>query len=260
MKHSFKLEDNMDKNKKVKTDYSLFLMIFFILVAVICISVYFVMKHGKSDSKKYVNKIDENKGYVYTSERIKNEKSESGSIVYDKIPAINLQGSKYKQINNEIKNKYQEVIKNDPYFYEYHYNQSKNILSLVVKYSYYPQETIYPVTYFNTYNIDLVSGNILTDAQLLEMYDVTEKQLQTYLEAKFKKYYMDIVNNGYYTKKECNYSCFIKNRGISTNYLENISFYVDDGKLTLFKYYYRDSVYNEVEFFTDDTYQFLIKK
>lgn len=129
-----------------------------------------------------------------------------------------------------------------------------------MKYIDYPNQSVNPIIHFDTYNIDLESGNILTDQDLLDIYQVSKKQVKVYLEAKFKKYYTDIVKNGYYTKKQCNYDCFLKNRGISKNYLEDISFYVEDGKLTLFKYYYRDSIYHEIEFFIDDSYQFLIKE
>lgn len=259
MGHSFKLEDNIKNNKKARMDYSLILMIFFILVAISCVIIYFVMANQKINT--YIKKQDINKEYIYTQKKSENKNSESGIIEYDQVPAINLKGAKYRQLNNQILNNYQELVKANHYiYYGYQFDQSKNILSLVIKYIDYPKQTIHPIFYFDTYHIDLESGNILTDQDLLEKYKVSKKQVRVYLEAKFKKYYTDIVKNGYYTKKQCSYDCFLKNRGISKDYLENISFYVEDGKLTLFKYYYRDSIYNEIEFFTDDSYQFLIKE
>lgn len=259
MRHSFKLENNIQKSRKTRVDYSLILMVFFIIMAIICLIVYFIMEN--QSSKNYIDKMDIDKDYIYTLKKVKNENSESETVIYDKIPSINLAGGKYQQINNEILNQYNELVKSNNYiYYGYQFNQSKNILSLVVQYTYYPVQTVYPIIHFDTYNIDLESGKILTDQELLKIYHVSKKQLKVYMEAKFKKFYTDIVSSGYYTKKQCDYDCFLKNRGLSKNYLENISFYVEAGKLTLFKYYYRDSVYHEIEFFTDDSYQFLIKE
>lgn len=258
MRHSFRLEDNND-SKKTRMDYSLILMVFFILMAVVCLIIYLVMKSQSSDNT--IQKQDTSKSYVYTSKKIENENSESATTEYDKIPAINLKGKKYQQINNEILDNYNHLVKSSNHIhYGYQFNQSKNILSLMVNYTYYPAQVIYPIIHFDTYNIDLKSGKVLTDQELLKIYNVSEKQIQVYMEAKFKKYYSDIVKSGYYTKKQCNYDCFLKNRGISNDYLAETSFYVEDGKLTLFKYYYRDSVYNEIEFFKDDSYQFLIRE
>lgn len=258
MRHSFRLEDNKNK-KQTRMDYSLILMVFFILMAITCLIIYLVM--ANQSSNHMIDKRDNSKDYVYTAKKIVNENSESATIEYDKVPAINLKGKKYQQINNEILSQYHNLSKSNNYiYYGYQFNQSKNILSLKITYIYYPAQVIYPITHFDTYHVDLKSGKILTDQQLLEMYDVSEKQIQIYLEAKFKKYYSDLIKGGYYTKKECNYDCFLKNRGISKDYLKETSLYVEDGKLTLFKYYYRDSVYHEIEYFEDDSYQFLIRE
>lgn len=258
MRHSFRLEDNKN-NKKTRMDYSLILMVFFILMAIVCLVLYFVMVNQSSDHM--VQKLDTSKAYIYTVKKTENKNSESEEAVYDKVPSINLKGKKYQQLNNKILNQYSSLVKSNNYiYYGYQFDQSKNILSLLVTYTYYPDQVVYPITNFDTYHIDLKSGKILTDQELLEMYHVSEKQIQVYLESKFKKYYSDLVHGGYYTKKQCNYDCFLKNRGISKDYLEATSLYVDDGKLTLFKYYYKDSVYHEIEFFKDDSYQFLIRE
>lgn len=260
MRHSFKLEDNVDKNKKAKTDYSLVFMIFFILVAVICIVVYFVINHSSTNSNKYIEKVDEDKAYVYTSKKIENTNNESDEVSYDKIPSINLEGQKYTQINNEIMNKYNEVIKDKVHIYDYNYNQSENILSLVVKYSYYSKDSQYPITYFDTYNIDLKNDKVLSDEEIVDLFNITKEQVNTYLKSKFVNYYNELIQYEYFKKSECNYQCFLNNRGITTDYTKDVHYYVEDGRLTLFKFYHRDSKYDEAQYFQDTTYQFLIKK
>ncbi len=256
MSHSFKLEDNIKNKSQKKFDYSLILMIFFILVSITCIIIYFYLNNRQN----YQEKLIKDKDYIYTAHRYKNSYTESDSEVYDEIPSINLVGDTYKILNQEIEDKYLDIKTHIPYLYQYEYSQSKNILSLAIKYSYYENDSLYPTTYFDTYNIDLETGKILTDNDLLKLYNISKKQIEVYLEAKFRGYYDEIVKSGYYTESECSYPCFLKNRGISTNYLDNISFYVDDGNLTLFKYYYKDSDYDEGGYFKDYSYKFLIKK
>ncbi len=258
MAHSFKLENNLKKNKK--KDNSLLYTIIFSVIAVISIVMYFIINSDKGQDS-YIAKADASKDYVYTIKTVQNMHNESDEVGYDKVPSINLKGTQYDDINNEIMTQYEKLEAEGNYiYYQYQFNQSDDILSLVIKYMYYPIESIYPIINFTTYNIDLVTGEVLDDESLLKRYNVTSDQIKVYLKSTFQGYYDDIIKNNLYTKKECNYDCFLKNRGITTNYLEDISFYVDDGKLTLFKYFYRDSDYNEATYFEEPTYQFLIKK
>ena len=263
MRHSFKLEDNVDKNKKAKTDYSLVFMIFFILVAVICIVVYFVINHSSTNSKKYIEKVDEDKAYVYTSKKIENTNNESDEVSYDKIPSINLEGQKYTQINNEIVNQYNKVVEQGIHNYEYDFNVSNHILSLIIKSTYYVnqnQENMQIKTFFNTYNIDLKNDKVLSNEEILDLFNISEEQVNTYLKSKFVSYYNELIQYEYFKKSECNYQCFLNNRGITTDYTKDVHYYVEDGKLTLFKFYHIDSEYDEAQYFQDTTYQFLIKK
>lgn len=260
MSHSFKLENNVRKNnKKKKSDYSLILMLIFLLIAFGCLIIYFVMNN--SSKTNMVEKKDQNKDYVYTYKKIKNTSNESDEVIYDKIPTINLDGVKYSKINKEIIDNYNKIITKSTHKYEYEFSYSKNILSLVIKSTYPNQDNdLYIKTYFNTYNIDLKNDKILSNDEILKIFNVDENKIKIYLNSKFTSYYEDLVKYKYFTKNECNYDCFLNNRGISKNYLDDINYYVDNGKLVLFKFYYRDSKYDEAQYFKDTTYSFLIKK
>ncbi len=253
MAHSFNLKDNL--NKKNKIDYSLIMMIVFIFIAVVCMIIYFIMSN--QNNNKYIEKTNENKNYVFSAKKEKNTYQDG---THFRAPEINLKGEKYTKINKEISSLYKTIIKNVDSSFDYQYNVSKDILSLVVRYSYYPNTSDKQIIYFKTYNIDLKNDKILKNSEILNMYNLTSKKIETFMEAKFKSYYTDLINQKYYTKKECDYECFLNNRGITKKYLNNISYYIDDGSLTLFKYYYRYSSYEEELYFTDDSFQFLIKK
>ena len=68
-----------------------------------------------------------------------------------------------------------------------------------------------------------------------------------------------MVNQNYFSQEECNYDCFLKYRNVS-NYLDNVNYYVKDGKLYVYKPFVIYSIYDEEEYFTEDSYKFLIAK
>ena len=243
------------KEKKNNTDYTLLIMIFFILVAVISFVIYGVM-NVKTNTK--TNKTQEEKSkYVYTVSKVENKTQED---TYDKIPAINLDSNEIDDLNKEIIDDYKKISKYSEYDYSYKTSENDEILSLVIISTYAPEEGTYPITFFKTYNIDLEDKTLISNEDLLNRYNVTTEKLKMFIESKFQKYYNDLVKKGYYTKNECDYNCFIENRGMTDNYLDGVSLYVDKSSLTMFKFFYKESDYGEEEYFDDIDYQIVIKK
>ena len=244
------------KNNKDKTDYSFFIMIFFIVLFVVAIVLFFVLNETPK-TEKYISKIDSSKDYVYT---VKKEKNETQEATYNKVPAFNIGGSSIEKINKKINSDYEDIKKYVEYEYSYKFNQSDNLLSLLITYTYLPKEATYPVTSYKSYNIDLEQGLILSNSDLLKMYDVTKAQLTSFIENKFKTYYNDLIEKKVYSESTCNYTCFLNNRGISSNYLRGVSLYVDNGELTVYKFYYKLSDYEgEESYFDDISYQISVK-
>ncbi len=258
MGHSFKLSKNLDANKNKRMDYSLILMIVFIIVAIASMIICFVMLN-KKEEVAYIDKKNAKKDYVYT---VKKEVNITSDGEKNSIPAINISNSKIDTINSKILTNYSNVSNSGEYTYNYDYsiNDQKNILSLAVKYSYMPEGITKMITYCDTYNVDLVTGDVITDDELLEKYDITKSKLKQFVQAKFEDYYRQLVKKKYYTEKECDYNCFLKNRGLNTNYLNGTSLYVKDNSLILFKYFFTVSKYHEEEFFKDNNYELVVKK
>lgn len=205
---------------------------------------------------KNISKIDISKDYVYSNEIYGTD--EDG---YIEVPKINLKGEKIDRINKLIKDNYDSISRLEEYDYNYEYSISKNILALKIEYAYFEDNNLYEATRsFQTIHIDLKNGNILSDDDILKMYNINKEYINSYLETKFNTYYNDLVEGKFYTKEECNYECFLNNRGITTNYSDNVSYYIQDGVLTLFKFYYSASDYLEQQYFNDENYQFIIKE
>ena len=73
------------------------------------------------------------------------------------------------------------------------------------------------------------------------------------IEYNLKDYYNNLVKNKKINKSECNYNCFLNNRGINKNYIDNIVYYIRDGKLIVFKpitfipLYEEEKIIDEIE-------------
>ena len=149
MAHSFKLSKNLDSKKNKKMDYSLILMIVFILIAILSMVICFIMLN-KKEEVIYIDKKNAKKDYVYT---IKKDVNQTADNIINEIPTININNSKIETINNKILTNYNNVSSlpdEYEYGYEYSVNDKKHILSLIVKYSYIPEKVNKMVTYFDT--------------------------------------------------------------------------------------------------------------
>ena len=254
MKDSFKLEDTYGKKKKANNNF----LIYFLIGIIIISFIGYIIFNNVISSINYISKKDENKEYVYMVEHQSNMHEEG---IVDKIPVINLDLETIDELNNSIMNNYLEVSKKGEYDYSYEYSKSENILALKITYAYFQSNTsMYPMRYFETFNIDLKTGKILTDDEILKKYNLSKERVNIFIGSKFKGFYNDLVDAKYYTEQECNYKCFLKNRGISDNYLNGVSYYIEDGSLTAFKYFYTYSDYNEEEYFKNENYQFIVKE
>lgn len=253
--------------KKKKTDYSLILMFLFIFISIGCTIISIVMIYNRH-KVVYIEKKNDQKEYIYT---YKNIKSSDHKETYS-IPIVNLKGSSIEKINQEIQNLFDKISKNTNYTYEYEFSQSDEILSLAIIYSYSNLESLETSTevkedlsrkyYFKTYNIDLIEGKLITDYNLYNRFNINEDDIKTVLESQFHEIYQKIVQDSppLYTKDVCDYNCFLEKRGITTDYILDTSLYVEDHQLKVFKFYQKDSEYNDSKYFKDLTYKFVVKE
>lgn len=259
MNHSFRL--NKNGGNRPKTDNSLIIMIVFISISIVSLIIFFTNQSSnsidKQTNKELISVKDNSHDYIYT---VLEEENETEEDTLNEVPAINLDGEKYELINEEILEQYESVKSKIEYDYLYQYNVSGNILSLLITASYIPKEGNYPVTSFKSYNIDLENGSVLSNKKLLEKFDLTEKNLNSFISGKFNYHYRKLITDGYYTEEECSYECFLNNRGITVDYLAGISLYVDDSKLMVYKFYYKESDYSEEEYFENVPYGILVKE
>lgn len=260
MSDSFKIEDNYRKKKisnktgnRKKTRLIPIISCGIILIFLITAIVIYIKY---SINKVNVVKKDSNESYVYTALTEINPGEDEDD--YDEIPAFNLVGSEYDKINAAIVENYKSVSSKEDYDYVYKTNVSGNTLSLLISYAYFDGNDVN--RYFESIVVDLNKNKILTKTDILKRFKVNEKQINTYLESKFRSIYTDIIKHGYYTSRECDYTCFLNNRRITNNYIDGVVYTIEDNSLIAYKYFDFKSDYAEQDYFLESDYRFIIKK
>lgn len=150
-------------------------------------------------TKKYNKPTDNELVYTYLKAEIKDEWSEEWSNASDKIyedgvifkyefniPQININSNDVKQINKEILDKYETILANvyenqyidfsaEALDYEYYIND--DVLSLVL--NVYTEGG--PIFGSEIYNVDIGTGEKVTNAGLIECMNITETEFENKL-------------------------------------------------------------------------------
>lgn len=218
------------------------------VASIILLLIYFRYKNSTIDYKNL--KLDEDKYLVYT------KYNDTSSKYTKEIPFINMKSEVIKEVNKDIKIFSNNFIDLENSALSYEYDINGIILSVVLKAV--NNETEYaPEVYFRTYNINLETQEVLADVALLNYFDITEDVVEEKIKNRFEELYANIVDEGYFEIEECNYKCFMKWRNVES-YLEDVNYYVKDGKLIVFKPFIFYSIFGEENYFKDSDFEFEI--
>ena len=209
--------------KKKKTMTSFFA---FVAVAVIVIIGYFIYRK-QSENYNYL-KVDSSKNLVYTSAKIQH------GTYYQFIPYLNIKGDIGIYLNSDI----QDFVKNfdqDHVGISYESDLNGKVLSLVIvveDHSFVESATILN---YRSYNIHLGNQEVLSDDVLLSYFDLSKNDVELLMNQKLNGLYQQTLQEGL-IDRTCNYQCFLKTRNF-TNGIEDVYYFVRDGKLIAFKPY-----------------------
>lgn len=219
---------------------------FLILVLFIVIGL-IIYNYATKDNVFSKYKVEKKKNIVYP--------------IYQKgkvsVPHINVKGKSVDEINKIIVDKANDfLVDNNTITYSFEINGK--ILSLAIQYIDFSREKdYYPIINYDVYNINFYTSQVLKDNDMLALYNLTEDSVKPIVEAKFKEYYVqerkeNILND------ECEYDCFLHQRGIKNNdYLEGSYYYIKNADLYVLKPFKIYSAFNEENFFS--TNDFLIQ-
>ena len=186
-------------------------------------------------------KVYDNKELVYTYKLYLPDKLPADintSEVSSEVPFINLNYDSITSINNEIKNKYNElkddniiteqVININSLKYKYYIND--NILSLIIEYKNYDYTDDEIQYNYDIYNININDGKVLADNDLITKKNYTFDEVRDNIIKKINNEYEtlgydDYKNTEFYKKtmkliNESNLNLYINSDG-------NLSLYID---------------------------------
>ena len=234
--------NKMDNSKKIPIVIG--------VVAVLIIIIVLFSIFGNKGSNYDSIKENEKKSFVYT------KSSSENKPFYTEIPYVNI---KDIGINEDIDSFYSDFIDNERVILSYDYNINGKVLSLVLKAVDYDNNDDVPKIYFKSYNINLQDKLLLSDDDVLGLYEVSIDDVNTKIEKKFKKWYKDIVKNGYIDEDECDYECFLEYREVE-NYMDDVVYSIEKGKLIAYKSFNVYSVLGEESYFKEKDFKFVISK
>lgn len=236
--------ERMDNSKKIPIAIGISIGIIIFMV------VFYLLVYNRS---KYADiKVDNTKGLVYTVDS-------SNNLLYRiEVPYVNINSSFGKSINEEINSYVADYTNKGNVKLTYKYSINGDVLSIIIKTTDYGVETI-PLIYFKSYNINLNDQVLLGDEDLLAIYGISSEEVESIIEKKFEYWYGKVKEKGYVVEQECDYECFLKYRDVD-DYMDNVVYYIDKGKLVAFKPFVFYSIFGEEEFFKEKDYEFILSK
>ncbi len=235
-----KVNTKVKRKNKFKFDFKFVFIIIILLVVIV-----FLLIYNLTDMKYRDNIFDE---IIYTSHVIE------GDEVVSYIPFINVDGVSF--VNDEIVDIGNEILQNKKNLVNYDYFIEDNILSVLLKTVNLDDD--YPVIKYYNYNIDLEKSKVISNEDLLEMFYLDEDDVSAILETSFEEFYDEEIEEGFLEGNLCDYNCFLELRGIN-DYLDDISYFINDNHLYAYRTFNIYSVFQEEEFFEDDDFIFFIK-
>lgn len=210
------------KKKKYKNYFYLTIILLILLIGY---GIYVIQNNNKNVI------IDSSKDIVFTVYKSTSYKQE--------VPNINI-----KKLNNNINNEINKLV--EPYLekenvsIEYKYNINGNILSLIIIISETKDESA-PNLYFKTYNINLKKLKVLSDKEVLNLFDTNKSKITKGINEIFTNYYNEELE--YNIISNMTYQEYLKMRKLD-NINDKLYFYISNNNLEVFVQY---NIFSEIE-------------
>ena len=244
----FNVSDAETKKIKNKPTWFLFFIIILVIVIIVCFSSFFLFPKEFNYHDLLKNK---DKKIVYSS-------NSNDILENDKVPVINIDSPVINDINADIMDYYQNYLTKFTQGFLYKYCVSDHLLSILIISQQRYVDAEHSDIYYRSYNIDLKNMTLLSDQDVFDIYKINEDTLRYFITYKFVDFYNDLIKQGYFTKEECDFSCFMESKNI-VNVMDDNAYYIEDGKLILYKPFNIYTDYGEEKYFSLDSFRFIVK-
>jgi len=190
---------------------------------------------------------------------LKKDYNQEYIILAASIPQFNLASFEIDDLNKKIEDDFLFYRNQIGVTYGIKSYLSSSILSLVVSFTYTEEgNTLYETTKYCTYNYDLENQAVFSNQDLLDLYDLTSKQVSMFLEQKFKNFYYNQLSE-HQIDSSSSYSYFLQSKGIN-DYIDEVSFSVENGSLICYRPFYITPVNDDYKNFTIEDFRFVVVK
>lgn len=107
---------------------------------------------------------------------------------------------------------------------------------------------------FISYNIDLDTGEELTNEELASRFNLTLEDIYSKIEERLQKYYNEELEQGYIDPYECNISCYKSFYRNISDIKNNYTLYVKNNKLYIYISFDDDTMMDDKEYFNNLKY------
>ena len=170
------------------------------------------------------------------------------------IPVINIDNA--SSANQTIKNLYNDnknIVNHEIY-------TNTDVYSLVLDIDYYSSDTGETLKSYVAYNISLTSEEILTKEELLDKFNISKNDVISSARKLLKQYYDEEVKEGYIEKNECSFEDYIFYIREIEDIYENTVLFVKNNELYGYIPFYKNSLFDDSDYFLDkeDLFKFKI--
>lgn len=181
---------------------------------------------GNNKINKKISPVDETKPLVYTKERFFVSELDKNS----KLPYINLDSDDALIVNQVLADQYKDA-KNNKLYFDYEYNKTNNILSLLIKY-YEISTGEYQKMNYKIYNFDLKNNLRLDTNQIKNRLNIKQSNLKTAFDNKLQFYYQEALLDN----QNLTYNEYLNYIQASYEYFKNSDLYLCKFKVACIYY------------------------
>lgn len=223
-------------------------LVFIVIIIFVSASAFFLYPRKFNYQNLLKNKEKE---IVYSS-------NSSDILTNDRVPVINIDSSIIDDVNSDIMDYYHDYLTKFTQGFLYEYSVSNQVLSILIISQQRYVDADYSDIYYRSYNIDLKNMTLLSNQDIFDKYKIDVDTLRYFITYKFVEFYNDLIKQGYFTKEECDFSCFMESKNI-VNVMNDNTYYIEDGKLILYKPFNIYTSYGEENYFSLDSFRFIVK-
>lgn len=150
------------------------------------------------------------------------------------IPQIDYDTEEIVEINNDIKQLYQEASEDENTTITYDRYSDNNYLSIVFKIKVYDSNFNNQVIFYSSYVVDRNTKSVLTNEEIMNIFGYNFEKIEQLIDNRLYDYYQDEVSKNYINKSECDFNCYKLNYREIQDLSERYTLSIENNKLVIY--------------------------